>query len=208
VRYVFALLLALLGGCYQYTPYQPQDNDSPGWYHWLTTGTHQVYTNCGENGTSSGSGVVVYRSEEDTYLATAAHVTDLGCTYTVDGVELELVAYDEYYDQAILKGYIAGRVTDEVDQVFIGQKVITVGYPYQPFTGMTGLQITHGTLSAFVGPRYKTTAMAYYGNSGGPCFDKHGDLIGLVVSMRVAYPYEWYVTPSWRTYELLAEALE
>jgi hypothetical protein len=26
--------------------------------------------------------------------------------------------------------------------------------------------------------------------------------------MRVAYPYEWYVTPSWRTYELLAEALE
>jgi S1-C subfamily serine protease len=203
------VLLLLLSGCYTYAPYQP-DHDNPHWYSWLASGTHRVFTDCGDDGGSSGSGVVIYRKDMTAYVATAAHVATPGCTYTVDGSEMELVAYDEYWDQAILVGDVSGRVTKMAEPVFVGQRLIVVGYPMQPFLGHAAFQITHGGLTAFLGSRYKTNADAYYGNSGGPAFSLDGDLIGLVVSMRVVsgVPVEWYVTPAWRTYEMLDEALD
>jgi S1-C subfamily serine protease len=207
------VILLLLSGCYTYAPWQPEHNNQH-WYHWLTSGTVQVRTNCGDDGVSSGSGVVVDRDSDGTaFVATAAHVVDPEggtCTYWVDGNELFIAAYDEYYDQAILVGDVAGRTTEMAQPVFVGMRLIAVGFPVQPYTGLTSFQITHGTLTAFLGARYKTNADAYYGNSGGPAFDMHGDLVGLVVSMRVVsgVPIEWYLTPAWRTYELLEEARE
>lgn len=207
MHYILALLLALLGGCYTYAP-SPAAMDSRHWMEWLTSGTAQVFTVC-EDSTSSGSGVVIHREGNVAYFATAFHVTDPGCSYYVNGEELELVAYDVFYDQAILVGSVAGRVTEETDGVFLGQRVTVAGFPVQPFTGTTGFQITQGNLAAMLGSRYKVTAPAYYGSSGGPCFDKDGELVGLLVSLIAigGAPVEWHVTPAWRTYELLDEAL-
>lgn len=208
MRSLLLVFLLLFGGCNTYNPAWKPEYQTRHWYDWLASGTVQVFVNCGKDGAGSGSGVVVGRYGEETYVATAFHVTDPGCVYLVEGYEMELAAYDEYYDQSILVGVVPGRVAEESGNVFVGQRVLTVGYPYQPYIGLTGFQITHGTLTAFVGDRYKTNADSYYGSSGGPCFDMEGRLVGLVVSMRVVndVPVEWYVTPAWRTYELLREA--
>ncbi len=207
-RIILALLLAMLGGCYTYAPWQPETYNRH-WVDWLVSGTKQVRVSCdGEYWSSSGSGVVIQRDDDGTtYFATASHVADEGCEFFVDDEPLELVARDSFYDQAILVGSVPGRVTDESPEIYVGQRVINAGWPLQFYTGRTGFQVTHGNLSAFIGPRYKVTAEAYYGSSGGPCFDWDGDLVGLVVSMSLIndVPVEFHVSPAWRLYELLDE---
>ena len=212
-----ALILALviLTGCRaepptaSTTPVAP-NKDTAEWYRWLAEGTYQIKVDC-PDGSGSGSGVVIYRDEDFTYIATAAHVANWDCAAFVEDEPFEVVAVDEDYDQAILVGFAQGRTVDESAEVFLGQDVIVVGYPRQPLTGKTAKQVTEGNVSSFLPKRYKVSAEAYFGNSGGPCFDAHGNLVGLVVALfqggGVPYPGEIYVTPAWHLYKLLNETL-
>jgi S1-C subfamily serine protease len=216
VRFIIALLavLAACSGCgapaLKVLPVTPE-SDTADYFRWLSDGTVQVQADC-PDGSGSGSGVVVGRYKDKTYVATAAHVANFECVVTIDGEIFEVAAVDEQYDQSIVVGYAKGRAALVSPDPFLGQSITIVGYPSQPYTGKTSKQITKGNLSAFVPFRYKVTAPAYFGNSGGPCFDAQGRLVGLVVALiqrgGTPMPGEIFVTPAQRTYELLEEALE
>jgi S1-C subfamily serine protease len=209
-----AVLLWACAGCHTYAPYKPATPsvNTSAYYSWLSSGTYQVQAACLE-GSWSGSGVVVGREGDQAFLATANHVVEgTDCTFLVNDQQFRVLATDEAYDQAILVGHATGRVASETAEVFLGQDVIVVGYPNQPYTGETGKQVTKGSVSSYVTRRYKVSAQAYYGNSGGPAFDSEGKLVGLVVQIVIfdsegtPFPGEVFVTPAWRTYTLLEEA--
>jgi S1-C subfamily serine protease len=214
-----ALLLALTfwacSGCYTYTPAVvplPPSTNTAEYYRWLADGTYQVQTECLE-GSWSGTGVVLSQDGDRTFFATAHHVVNgTECAYLVNNEPFELMAFDEKFDSAVLMGHLPGREVFETPAVFLGQDVIVVGWPRQPYTGKTAKQITKGNVSSYVPFRYKVSAPAYFGNSGGPAFDTMGNLVGLVVQIAILdedgtpFPGEVFATPAWRVYELLEDA--
>lgn len=134
---------------------------------------------------STGSGFIIDR---DGYIVTNYHVIEGGNfvrVQTFDGsvFEVEIVGVDSFTDIALLKGPSFSNALDfgDSDDVNIGQKVIAIGNPL-------GLQftVTEGIVSAVnrLGPNgleeyIQTDVNLNPGNSGGPLFDKNGEVIGV-----------------------------
>jgi serine protease Do len=137
-------------------------------------------------GMSQGSGFFV---SEDGYLVTNAHVVEGGTDYTVlmdDGRELDakLIGTDKRTDVAVLKvdgsGFKYVKFASEEPKV--GQWVLAVGNPF----GLGG-SVTAGIISAEgrdigSGPYdnfLQIDAPVNRGNSGGPAFNVHGEVVGM-----------------------------
>jgi serine protease Do len=137
-------------------------------------------------GLSQGSGFFV---SEDGYLVTNAHVVADGSEYSVttnDGRELdaELIGTDKRTDLALLKvdGKDFKYVDFATDSPKVGQWVLAVGNPF----GLGG-SVTAGIISANgrdigSGPYddyLQIDAPVNRGNSGGPTFNMHGQVVGV-----------------------------
>jgi len=138
------------------------------------------------HGMSQGSGFFI---TDDGYVVTNAHVVADGTGYTVvaqDGRELDakLIGKDERTDLALLKvdGHDFKYVKFASDEPKVGQWVLAVGNPF----GLGGT-VTAGIISANhrdigSGPYdnfLQIDAPVNRGNSGGPTFNVHGEVVGV-----------------------------
>lgn len=137
----------------------------------------------------------------DGYLVTNNHVAGEARSIIIKGIDgnyntgytAEVVATDKVNDIAILKindsrfnGYgvlpygVSARIAD------VGEDVFVLGYPLTQSMGYE-IKLTNGIVSSLTGFKgavslYQMTAPIQPGNSGGPMFDKNGNVIGIVVS--------------------------
>ena len=142
-----------------------------------------------------GSGVIF---TEDGYIITNHHVVENAQRITVylsDGTELEagLAGTDERTELAVVKIRREGKYTaaplGESDGLKVGQTVVAIGTPL----GLSST-VTSGIISALDrtvdadGRRFKMIQMdaaVNPGNSGGPLFDKYGNVIGIITMKEV-----------------------
>ena len=99
-----------------------------------------------------------------------------------------IVQKDAATDIAVLKvsDVDGGASLNFSDAVKLGEKVFTLGYPHPDLQG-SDVKFTTGSISSLTGiensPRYcQISAPLQAGNSGGPLFDEHGNLVGIVAA--------------------------
>ncbi len=102
-------------------------------------------------------------------------------------------AYDAYkvkyispeYDFAVLSGDTQLPIVLMPDAQ-LGEHLYVVGYPTDINDGKQHLAVTDGV---YVGTEWRNmqriTAYAYYGNSGGGCWNDAGELLGILVELRL-----------------------
>ena len=146
----------------------------------------------------TGSGTC-FAINEKGYIATCYHVVEGAHKFRVRGIGgdfnksyvAELVSVDRPNDLAVLKissapsSAFAGipyavqsRLAD------VGEDVFVLGYPLRPIMG-DEIKLTNGLISSRSGYQgdevtYQISAAVQSGNSGGPLFDKSGNVIGVV----------------------------
>lgn len=145
----------------------------------------------------SGSGFALNKG----YLATNYHVIEGASVIKVFGVKgnfnigynAQMVITDKVNDLAVLKindnrfqgfGAIPYRVKTSMAEV--GESVFVLGYPLTTTMG-SEVKLTTGVISARSGFQgdvslYQVSAPIQPGNSGGPCFDNNGNLVGIINS--------------------------
>lgn len=151
---------------------------------------------------SNGSGVIVSRKG---HIITNYHVlaeaeyieVEFLLGDEIKSFQAEVVKLDKINDLALLK--INDKRFNGVQDVpfsmnsrssDIGTKVYAYGYPYVSIMGKE-IKITDGMISSKTGydgdiTKYQITAPIQGGNSGGPLFDEHGNLLGINTSKIVA----------------------
>ena len=139
------------------------------------------------------------------YIATCNHVIDGATSITVKGIKgdfsktykAKVISTDEKNDLAIIKiddvtfstlGTIPYTISSTTSDV--GTTIYTLGYPLTSTMG-DEIKLTDGVISAKSGYKgdvtsYQISAAAQPGNSGGPLFDKYGNVIGVVNAKYVA----------------------
>ena len=139
---------------------------------------------------STGSGFFV---TEDGYLITNHHVVEDGRKFAVlteaGRIEARVINVDRETDLALLK--VDGvkvkpfKFSSRRSEL-LGTSILTMGFP-QP--GLQGFdpKVTRGIISSENGfrgdvRRYQIDASVQPGNSGGPVFNEHGCIVGVVVS--------------------------
>jgi len=143
----------------------------------------------------TGSGFAL----QEGYLVTNYHVIDGAGKITIQGatdifsesIEAQVVATDKDNDLAILKvkGDVPKLSLPYAIKTFtsdVGEDVWVLGYPLTSTMG-DEIKLTTGVISSRSGyegsvTMYQISAPAQPGNSGGPVFDKEGNLIGIVCS--------------------------
>lgn len=150
---------------------------------------------------STGTGIAI---SEDGYIATNYHVIEGGTRFWVsifkDGAqqnyEAKLAKKDAASDLAILKiedfnfktlPDLPFAVKKELCEV--GESVFTIGFPLSNSMGIEP-KMTEGSISSRTGfnddvATYQVSAPVQPGNSGGPLFDKKGNLIGIIKAKHV-----------------------
>ena len=135
---------------------------------------------------NSGSGFVVSHRKESTLILTNSHVVKNNKTvmlkWTDGTTDIGKVVYDgkgdKLNDLALIEiNKIKGNVLKlKVEDLSIGEEVISVGYP----KGL-GFSITRGIISALRSDNklVQTDAAINQGNSGGPLIDKSGCVVGV-----------------------------
>lgn len=146
----------------------------------------------------SGSGLVV---STDGYVITNHHVvndaTDIQIDMIRDGnlvsYDCEMIIKDEKSDLAIIKikdstfkHFSALPYSVKTKLADVGAEVFTLGYPLAKSLG-SELKYTDGAINARTGFQgellaYQISVPLQPGNSGGPLFDKQGNLVGVVNS--------------------------
>ena len=143
----------------------------------------------------SGTGFAL----KDGYVVTNYHVVDGAQTITIKGVKgdfnksyiAEVIGSDKINDLALLKisdpsfqgfGTIPYSITSTTSEV--GEDVFVLGYPLISTMG-DEIKLTTGIISSKTGYQgdvalYQISAPIQPGNSGGPLFDKKGNIIGVV----------------------------
>ena len=138
---------------------------------------------------SSGTGFFV---SNNGHIITNDHVI-VGCrnvTIAQQGkyVEVDVIAYDERNDLAILKSDIRPkkfyRISKEDPKLM--DDVVIAGYPLGNKVS-TGIKTTKGSVTSLSGmgnnfSEFQTDAALNKGNSGGPIIDKGGNVIGVAVA--------------------------
>lgn len=137
----------------------------------------------------SGSGIIVAPD----HVITNAHVVRNSSSQTIHGENDEImgrvIAIDEAHDLALLRAPgIGGRpIPIRNDRrVFLGEDVITAGYPLRDILGDT-LKVTRGAVSGMKGlsgdvGSFQFSAPIGSGSSGGAVMDSSGNLVGVVTS--------------------------
>lgn len=146
----------------------------------------------------SGTGFLL---GHDGLIATAAHVVSgaLGITVTrgLFRSKARLERFDPDSDLAILrfepKGAMMNILSKREHRVRpirtwmppqLGERIYTFGFPLRPVLPHS-LNMSEGIISAEVGirsERFQISAPIQKGNSGGPVYDRHGNLIGVITS--------------------------
>ncbi len=133
------------------------------------------------------------------YLATCYHVVEGASAIHIKGINgnfdkkynAKVVSYDRNNDLAILKiddtnfttlGHIPYSISAKTTDV--GENCYVLGYPLRAEMG-DEIKLTNGLISSKSGfqgdiTSYQISAPSQPGNSGGPLFDKNGNLIGIV----------------------------
>ena len=139
---------------------------------------------------SLGTGFVF---RDNTHVATALHVVDLGRDVRVEfpggkSMEAEVVAVDEAHDLAILE---LSEPTDAPplvarDDVSVGSPILAIGNPYgdlarfsNELEGLLNFSVSQGIVSAKSDAFIQTDAVLSPGNSGGPMLTCDGKVIGV-----------------------------
>ncbi|WP_196017885.1 serine protease [Alistipes senegalensis] len=146
---------------------------------------------------SSGTGFFL---SKDGYIATNYHVIADAKTLAITGVNgdynttysVSVEQVDTYNDLAILKvndtqfKQLANNPPYKIRQSLaeIGENCYVLGYPLISTMG-TDIKLTNGIISARTGfqgdvSQYQISAPVQPGNSGGPLFDKNGNIVGVV----------------------------
>ena len=147
---------------------------------------------------SSGSGFFI---SKDGYIATNAHVVKDGVVYEVTvnndshisiNYKAKAILIDEVNDVAILK--IEDENFIELNQIpytietstKIGEEVFTIGYPLSSVMG-NNFKVSKGIINANTGIKddvrfLQISTPIQAGNSGGPLFNKNGNVVGLTTS--------------------------
>lgn len=143
----------------------------------------------------SGSGFAI----QEGYVVTNYHVIEGANSITIQGtkdnfkesLEAQVIATDKDNDLAVLK--IKGDVPEnslpysiKTFSSDVGEDVWVLGYPLTSTMG-DEIKLTTGVISSRSGyegsvSMYQISAPAQPGNSGGPVFDKDGNLIGIICS--------------------------
>ncbi len=148
-----------------------------------------------ENEIWSGTGFALNNG----YIATNYHVVENAKSIKVKGIRgninteynATVISTDKYNDLAIIKindhhfngfGTIPYRIKTSTSEV--GEEVFVLGYPLVTSMG-DEIKLTTGVISSKTGfqgdvSSYQMSAPTQPGNSGGPLFDKNGNLIGIV----------------------------
>ena len=133
------------------------------------------------------------------YIVTNFHVVDGAKIIKVQGINGEyetsynaiIVSTDKYNDLAIIKiadsrfkGFYAIPYCVKTTQAEVGEDIFVLGYPLTATMG-NEIKLTTGVISSGTGFQgdaslYQISAPIQPGNSGGPLFDKNGNLIGIV----------------------------
>ncbi|MBT4929525.1 MAG: trypsin-like peptidase domain-containing protein [Flavobacteriales bacterium] len=147
----------------------------------------------------SGSGVIVSSTG---LVLTNHHVIDQAKSIIIQlrdssGNKLEsearVLREQRENDIAVLQILNASLIPSEqiypelITDVRLGQEVYTMGYPISTKMG-ENMKVVDGIISSLTGAQddqkyIQTTLPVWYGNSGGPCFNDRGQLIGLVTSV-------------------------
>ena len=142
--------------------------------------------------TSSGSGFII---TEDGYIVTNNHVVEGAETLTVkmtSGEEYEatLIGADSENDVALIKIDAADLPTVSVgdsDAIQVGEQICAIGNPLGELTNT----LTVGYVSALDREidedgtpinMFQTDCVINSGNSGGPMFDMHGNVVGITTA--------------------------
>lgn len=133
------------------------------------------------------------------YIVTNYHVIEGANSITVQGVNgnfniqynTSIVGTDKINDLALLKitdstfkdfGIIPYSISSAISEV--GEEIFVLGYPLTSTMG-DEIKLTTGVISSKTGFQgdialYQISAPIQPGNSGGPLFDKNGNVIGIV----------------------------
>lgn len=145
----------------------------------------------------TGSGLIISKSG---YVLTAHHVIKDGKEFKLiaqkgdakESYKLIHIGSDAQNDLAILKLEDPNFPIPDIpfsyksSQADVGDEVFVLGYPYTNYMG-TELKVTSGIISSRSGlsgdiTKYQLSAGVQPGNSGGPLFNKDGNLIGVITS--------------------------
>lgn len=143
----------------------------------------------------SGTGFAL----KDGYIVTNYHVIEGANSITIQGVNgnfniqynTSIVDTDKINDLALLKvtdptfkgfGIIPYSISSAISEV--GEEIFVLGYPLTSTMG-DEIKLTTGVISSKTGFQgdialYQISAPIQPGNSGGPLFDKNGNVIGIV----------------------------
>ena len=123
-----------------------------------------------------------FDSLEETGETTEAHNTAM--------TAMTIISQDRMNDLALLKIKEKTRIKKFANfrnkSVVLGEKVVAMGYPYGK-TVSSEIKLTSGSVSSLSGlgdefTRMQIDAALQPGNSGGPLFDKAGNVIGVAVA--------------------------
>lgn len=142
---------------------------------------------------SSGTGFLI---SNDGYIVTCYHVIDNSKEILIKGIngdfikqyKASVVATDKIADLAILK--VSCTLIKPIsysiswNSIEVGQEIFTLGYPLKTTMGEE-IKLTNGIISSKSGFRgdistYQISAPIQPGNSGGPLFDKAGNVVGII----------------------------
>lgn len=144
---------------------------------------------------ASGSGVLINKSG---YLVTNNHVIEgskrIRVAFQNDTIDYNavIISQNDLTDVAVLK-IEDDRFESNVQPIKwqtdfrLGQKVFTLGYPISDKMS-DNVKVVDGIVSGMNGregnPLYfQTTLPVWYGNSGGPCFNEKGEVLGLATQI-------------------------
>ncbi len=148
---------------------------------------------------SSSSSATGFALSSNGYIATCNHVVDGTKTIKIKGINgdfqteytARIMVSDQHSDIAILK-IVDENFSDLGNMPYtfkntndaVGTSIYTMGYPLIETMG-TEMKLTDGIINAESGFKgdvttYQISASVQPGNSGGPLFDKIGNVIGVV----------------------------
>lgn len=134
---------------------------------------------------SSGTAFVV---GDGTQLLTCSHCIQVGSGQRlvlleydkIIDIPLDVIVDDQQNDFALLKTTEnLGKGLNVIDSkdIKVGNEIFTIGFPYQLITKRT---LTAGYVASLYDNSIRINNSVNNGNSGGPLFDKEGNVIGIV----------------------------
>ena len=143
----------------------------------------------------SGSGVLINNKG---FIATNNHVVKnakkirISFQNDTTNYEADIISQNEKNDVAIIqiidKRFVSNlKPINWNNSISLGEKVFTLGYPISNKMS-DNVKVVDGIVSGLNGKGgddsfFQTTLPVWYGNSGGPCFNSKGEIIGLATQI-------------------------